>query len=492
VALISLHGGSKVFGLLQFNDSREGRFSAEKIAMLERAAGSLAIALRQRQTLRTLRQSEAGLAAAQRISHIGSWEWDLESDTLRWSDETFRMFDVDPTQLETHRKILDRIHPADRERVDKAHADALSGAREYDVEYRAVWADGSERVVHAQAEVLRDDDGQPVMMLGTVHDISECKRAEEEKAKLQKQLLQAQKLESVGQLAGGVAHDFNNLLTVINGYGDLLLRKLKKEDPLREQVAEIRRAGEQGAALTRQLLVFSREQMVEPKPLDLNDLIKESQAMLQRLVGEDIQVETILAPSLRLIISDPGRLHQILMNLAANARDAMPRGGHFTIKTLNVNIGEAEAAASLGLTPGRFVRLLVSDNGAGIPREIQERIFDPFFTTKDEGKGTGLGLATVYGIVRQSGGAISVRSELGQGTTFDILLPQVQASVPETAGKITSPEPLRGMETVLVVDDRPEVRKLAVGALQDSGYQVLEAAEGSEALQVAKDRSICC
>jgi PAS domain S-box-containing protein len=496
VALISLRGGGEIFGLVQCNDSREGRFTAEKIAMLERAAGSLAIALRQRQSVQalreselSLRQSEAGLAAAQRIAHIGSWERDLHKGTSHWSDETYRILGFTPGQVESHHNaLLGVLHPTVREQVEKSMNDALNEAREYDIEYRICLPDGSEKIIHCQAEFVRDELGKPVTLRGTIHDITERKQAEEEKTKLQSQLLQAQKLESVGQLAGGVAHDFNNLLTVINGYGDLLLRRLKEGDPLREPVAEIRRAGEQGAALTKQLLVFSREQMIEPKPLDVNDLIKESQVMLERLVGEDIQVETILDPSLGFVMSDPGRLHQILMNLAANARDAMPSGGNFTIKTLDVNLGGAKAE-SLGLTPGRFVRLQLSDTGSGIPKEILERIFDPFFTTKGQGKGTGLGLATVYGVVRQSGGAISVVSEPEQGTTFDIYLPRVEMCVLDCTGAIRSPENLHGIETILVVEDRPEVRRLAVDTLQDNGYHVLEAAEGREALQVAKDHS---
>jgi PAS domain S-box-containing protein len=496
--------------------------------------------------------------------------------------------------------------------------DALSGTREYDLQYRIRLPGGSEKVIHAQAEVLRNKDGKPVTMRGTVQDITEYKRAEDavrtseerlrllgdnlpnsmvyqythepdgthrflyvsagierlngvkaedvlkdagvlysqllpgelpalleaervsarelsvferevqmllpdgqlrwmhlisrprrladgrtiwdgvqsdvterkqaekEKAKLKRQLLLAQKLESLGQLAGGIAHDFNNLLTVINGYGDLLLRKLKPGDPLREQVAEIRRAGEQGAALTKQLLAFSREEMIEPKPLGVNDLLHGSQAMLQRLLGEDVQVEIVFDPALGLVMADPGRLHQVLMNLAANSRDAMPRGGKFTISTANVNIGDADVSGTPGLKPGPFVLLQVSDTGTGIPKAIQERIFDPFFTTKAHGKGTGLGLATVYGIVRQSGGAISVCSEPGQGATFNIYLPRVEVRVLEGAGALASPEALRGIETILVVEDRPEVRRLVVDALQGSGYQILEAAAGSEALQVAE------
>jgi PAS domain S-box-containing protein len=435
---------------------------------------------------RALRESTADLAAAQQLAHIGSWQWDIQSDTLRWSDETFRIFDLPREKQIKRREVLARIHPADRERLFAAQKDALSGAKEYDLEYRLCLPDSSDKVIYSQGAVLRKNDGTPVAMHGIVQDITERKRAEEERAKLHSQLLLAQKLESVGQLAGGVAHDFNNLLQVINGYSDLLLRKLKKGDPLREQVAEIRRAGEQGAALTKQLLVFSREQIVEPKPLDLNSLINDSKAMLQRLMGEDIEVETSLSLALGLVMADPGRLHQVLMNLAANSRDAMPRGGKFTIRTANVDISEAETAGSLGLTPGRFLLLQIGDTGSGIPKEFQERIFDPFFTTKGPGKGTGLGLATVYGIVRLSGGAIMVRSEPGHGTTFDILLPRAQVSVSDTAGATTSPRNLRGVETILVVEDRPEVRKLTIAALQDGGYQVLEAAEGSEALLVAE------
>jgi PAS domain S-box-containing protein len=442
-----------------------------------------------KQAEEALRASEAGLAAAQRIAHIGSWSWNVQSEVLFWSDETFRIFDLPPTPSVDRKKALARVHPADRECLLEAQRAALSGNTEYNQEYRIILPNGSEKVIHSQAEVLRNGDGTAATMRGIVHDITATKRAEEEKTKLQKQLLLAQKLESVGQLAGGVAHDFNNLLTVINGYSDLLLRKMKESDPLREQLMEIRLAGRQGATLTKQLLTFSREQIIEPTPADLNNVIQESQEMLQRLVGEDIEVETRLSLALGLILSDPGRLHQVLMNLAANGRDAMPQGGKLTIRTANVDLSEAQTAGSLGLSPGRFVLLQVSDTGTGIRKEIQERIFDPFFTTKGQGKGTGLGLATVYGIVRQSGGAIAVRSESGQGATFDILLPRVEMPAPDAAKTIASPENWHGRETILVAEDRPEVRKLTLDALQDRGYQVLEASEGSEALLLAGSHS---
>jgi signal transduction histidine kinase/CheY-like chemotaxis protein len=326
-----------------------------------------------------------------------------------------------------------------------------------------------------------------VAIQGILVDITGRKRAEEEKAALQRQLALAQKLESVGQLAGGIAHDFNNLLTVINGYSDLLLNRLGEDDPLWKHVAEIRRAGQQGAALTKQLLTFSRGQIVQPKPLCLNDVIAEIESMLRRLMGDDIIVETALDPSLGLVMADPGQLHQVLLNFAANSRDAMPDGGGFRIVTANVEIGEDEVGRMPGLTAGLFVSLQVSDTGTGIPRELQQRIFDPFFTTKGHGKGTGLGLATVYGIVRQNGGVVSVSSEVANGTTFLILLPRIQTPLLDSPAE-DSPKALAGKETVLVVEDRAEIRELIAEALREHGYTVWQAARGSEALEISGRR----
>jgi hypothetical protein len=327
--------------------------------------------------------------------------------------------------------------------------------------------------------------GQPAR-LGIARDITERKRAEKERASLQEQLQQAQKLESIGRLAGGVAHDFNNLLTVINGYGDLVLSQLQEEDPLREHVDEIRKAGERAAELTRQLLVFSRKQIVEPKPLDLNAVVTESEKMLRRLLREDIELVAELDPSLGMVMADPGQLHQVLMNLVVNAREAMHRGGRLTIETANTEVDEVCAAGHPEILPGPFVLLTVSDTGAGIGKEIQKRIFDPFFTTKPDGEGTGLGLSTVYGIVRQCGGAISVFSEPGQGTTFKVYLPRIEATVASAEVAPPSADELRGSGTVLVVDDQEAVRRLAVQVLKHYGYRTLEATEGGEALLLAE------
>jgi PAS domain S-box-containing protein len=376
-----------------------------------------------------------------------------------------------------------------KDELSKAASPQYNRNRIISFESEQLRKDGTTFWAEINAVLIWSDDGQPTGWTGVARDITERKRAEEEEDKLQKQLFQAQKLESIGQLAGGVAHDFNNLLQVINGYSDLLLHKLKNRDSLHRQVAEIRQAGNQGAALTRQLLAFSREQIIEPKRFDLDQLIDDNRAMLQRLVGEDIEIETIPASSPALVMADPGQLHQVLMNLAANSRDAMPRGGKFTIRTTNVDVGKAESANGRGLARGPFVLWQVSDTGTGIPQDVQERIFDPFFTTKEPGKGTGLGLATVYGIVRQSGGTIAVSSELGRGTTFHIYLPRVQGTVSQPDETDRLGEDLRGEETVLVVEDRPDVRNLVVEALQAGGYRVLQAREGSEALQVAEQHS---
>jgi hypothetical protein len=327
--------------------------------------------------------------------------------------------------------------------------------------------------------------GQPAR-LGIARDTTERKRAGEERASLQEQLQRAQKLESIGRLAGGVAHDFNNLLTVINGYADLASNQLQKGDPLREHVAEIRKAGERAAELTRQLLVFSLKHIVEPKPLDLNAVVAESANMLRRVLGEDIEFVTELDPLLGIVMADPGQFHQVLMNLAINARDAMPGGGRLVIATANADLDEECSAAHPEIVPGPFVVLTISDTGTGIEKEIQGHIFDPFFTTKPDGQGTGLGLSTAYGIVRQCGGYISVFSEPGQGATFKVYLPRTEA--PEESARVAAPsaDKGRGSETVLVVEDQEAVRRLTVQMLKSYDYRTLEATQGDEALLLAE------
>jgi PAS domain S-box-containing protein len=312
-------------------------------------------------------------------------------------------------------------------------------------------------------------------------------QAEQEREALQEQLRQSQKVEAIGRLAGGVAHDFNNLLTVIKGYSQLSLAEMKEEDPFRENVEEIKKSADRASDLTRQLLAFSRRQIMEMKVLDLNTILQNLEKMLRRLIGEDIGLTFLSGDDLRRVKVDPGQIEQVIINLSVNARDAMPKGGKLTIETANAVLDEEYARKHIAVKPGQYVMLSVSDTGMGMIPEVREKVFEPFFTTKERGRGTGLGLSTVYGIVKQSGGNIWVYSEPGRGTTFKIYLPQVDEALEELREKEETREVPRGIETVLIVEDDKEVRKLAARILENHGYKVLEASQGSEALPLSKE-----
>ncbi len=305
---------------------------------------------------------------------------------------------------------------------------------------------------------------------------------------LEEQFRQVQKMEAVGRLAGGVAHDFNNLLTVITGYSDLLLAGFDLMDHQRSALEQIRRSAERGGALTNQLLSFSRRQPLEARTVRINELIMQTEKMLRRLIGEDIELVVILAAGMDVVEADPGRLEQVIVNLAVNARDAMPNGGKLTIETATVTLSETFSARKLALEPGRYVLLTISDVGVGMDEETQSHLFEPFFTTKRAGRGTGLGLATAYGIIRQSCGAIHFESELGKGTTAFVYLPLA----PDPALQSMEASPSRfatgGAETILVVEDEARVRKLIVDVLRSQGYTVVEATRGEEAVRLCKRR----
>jgi len=311
-----------------------------------------------------------------------------------------------------------------------------------------------------------------------VRDITENKR-------LQKEFFVAQKMEAIGRLAAGVAHDFNNLLTVIISYSSMILADMSVDDATYAGVVEIDKAGERAAALTRQLLAFCRRQVLQPKVLNINSVVADIDRMLRRLIGEDIDLVTILDPALESIKADPGQIEQVVMNLAVNARDAMARGGKLTVETANVEFDSAYTQRHVAISPGPYVMLAVTDTGTGMDTETQARIFEPFFTTKGPGEGTGLGLATVYGIVQQSAGKILVYSEPGHGTTFRIYLPRVREAL-EARQPRAQPAPSEGTETVLVVEDEDVIRLLVCGVLKKAGYSVLEAKNGTEALLVAE------
>jgi PAS domain S-box-containing protein len=307
-----------------------------------------------------------------------------------------------------------------------------------------------------------------------------------ERKQLEQQFRHSQKMEAIGQLAGGVAHDFNNILTVINGYSELVLGQIPPENPLRNQLNEVKKAGERAAGLTRQLLAFSRQQVLAPQVLDLNQVVANVQAMLKRLIGEDIDLVTTPAEGLGQVKADPGQIEQVLLNLAVNARDAMPKGGRLSIKTANAQLGVAASQGLESVVPGYYVLLSVGDSGTGIDAETRKRIFEPFFTTKEKGKGTGLGLSTVYGIVKQSGGHIEVESELGRGTTFKIYLPRVEMTVVAKAPEKQNTELPLGTETILLVEDEPSVRLLVRTTLEAHGYDMLESTHGIEAMMIAQ------
>jgi PAS domain S-box-containing protein len=346
---------------------------------------------------------------------------------------------------------------------------------EYEKEY--LRKDGSLVATSLTVFVVKNREGQPGALAAIIKDVTERKT-------LEMQLFQAQKMEAIGQLTGGIAHDFNNLLTIVNGYSEMLLQTLPASDPQRDNAVQIKEAGERAVLLTRQLLAFSRRQMLEPKVLDLNAVVTNTEKMLTRMIGEDIQLVAALMPRLGRVKADPGQIEQVIVNLAVNARDAMPQGGKLTIETANVELDENFARRHVVVKPGQYVMLAASDTGCGMDAETQKRIFEPFFTTKERGKGTGLGLATVYGIVKQSGGSIWVYSEVGRGTTFKMYLPRVEEEPDAVLPGTVRAAPLKGTETILLVEDDTPLRKLTLAILRHGGYDVLSAASREEALQL--------
>lgn len=370
------------------------------------------------------------------------------------------------------------LHPEDHDRI-LANESTLETTSHLIVEYRFCRRDGTYFWVRDEKRVLFDSHHQPTEIVGSWSDITERVRLEE-------QLRQSQKMEAVGQLAGGIAHDFNNLLTVIIGYSDLLLAKMPSTDPRWANVVDIKHAGEQAATLTRQLLAFSRKQILEPKIIDLNETVSQIEKMLRRLIGEDIILTTILPPSVSKVKVDPGQLEQVIINLAVNARDAMPQGGHLTIETGMTELSEAYCQSRPECTPGWYTQFSLSDTGCGMSSEVRNHIFEPFFTTKEQGKGTGLGLATVFGIVKQSGGHIEVYSEVGVGTSFKIYLPAIEEKWTVLQTETPTADNQHGSEIILLVEDEAIVRTIARLSLETFGYQVIEAGSGADALELAK------
>jgi two-component system, cell cycle sensor histidine kinase and response regulator CckA len=376
---------------------------------------------------------------------------------------------------------FEQVHPDDRQIVVDATADARRTGVGRRIEYRMRHKDGSWVYLESTASPVMNTKGEVENLVIVNRDISERRRLEE-------QLRQSQKMDAIGRLSGGVAHDFNNLLGVIIGYAEILQERIPETDSMRAPVDQIIKAGSRASSLTKQLLAFSRQQVMEPKILLLNAVVSDTEKMLRRLIGEDIELLTSLEPSLGKIRADQGQIEQVIMNLVVNARDAMPEGGRLVIETSNFEIDDKFARRyAYPVLPGSYVLLTVRDNGIGMDTATQQRIFEPFFTTKEKGKGTGLGLSLVYGVVKQSGGYIDVVSTRGKGTTFNIYLPRVGQNVAETRTiGPDRPEELRGTETILLAEDEDTLRALTRHLLELYGYRVLEACDGNQALQLSE------
>ncbi len=429
-----------------------------------------------------LSRSDRRLALALEAARMGSWYWSVDGDTLSWDEHLRRLYGLGSDDVVTgYEQFLARVHPDDRGFVEQAVCDALGNGGQLDYEFR-VLVDGQTRIIADRGQVVCDAEGRPRYVTGVCMDVTERRRADE-------QLRQAHRMESVGRLAGGVAHEANNQMSVVLGATHFLLRRNDLPPDARADVEQIRNAAERTASVTAQLLAFSRRQVLRPSRVVLNDIVRGWESVVRRVMGEDITIALGLDPAAGAVTADAGQLQQVLLNLALNARDAMPKGGHLSIETSAADLGEGYAAMHPGVPvrPGRYALLAVSDSGHGMSRETLEQVFEPFFTTRPVGQGTGLGLSTVYGIVKQSDGYVWAYSEVDQGTTIKVYLPQTTVDAPPAAASGPEPPPASG--TVLVVEDDDLVRQLTARALAEVGYQVLEAAGAEAALTILEDRS---
>jgi len=504
LAAVPVLAGSTVWGHMSFYQHGQAEWSAAELAAVKAAAGLLGAAIRRREIEQSLYQAHEDLECrvyertrtlVQEVEERRSVE-----EVLRQAEQRFRavfdgapiglkLMDLDGCIVETNRAFQQMLgysseqlrgrpfselaHPDDFEIAVLCFGELVLRKRDrYQMEKRYYRNDGTTMWARLTVSLL-DWSGGDSFAIGMVEDVTEHKQLEE-------QFRQSQKMEAIGRLAGGVAHDFNNLLTVIKGYSELLLKRMDADHPMRKNLGQIRKAAERAASLVSQLLSFSRKQLIEPRVLDLNNLVRDVEKMLRRLIGEDIQMVTILQPVSH-VKADPGQLEQVLMNLTVNAKDAMPAGGRIIIETSSVEIMDSSRE---GLAPGSYTVVSIADTGVGMTDLIRSRIFEPFFTTKEVGQGTGLGLSTVYGIVKQSGGAIFVESEPGRGTLFEIFLPSIDAAIQVDTPPLPDSH-TQSSETILVVEDERLVRGLIIETLQERGFRVLAARDGAEACRIA-------
>ncbi|HET7469013.1 MAG TPA: MASE1 domain-containing protein [Gemmatimonadales bacterium] len=427
-----------------------------------------------------LRERDEQLRVALDAARMGVWFWSATENRLTWDDTLRRMYGLGPDDAVTgYHDFLSRVHPEDREFVEGSVRRALAEGGRLDYEFRIVLPDGRVRWISDLGSVVTDSNGKRVGLTGTCQDVTDRRTAEE-------QLRLAHKMESVGRLAGGVAHEANNQMSVVMSAADFILARPDLPAAVRADAEHIRRAAERTAAVTAQLLAFSRRQMLRPQVITLNEVLERFRPVLQRTLGEDCPVTLLLDPGLEPVRADPGQLEQVLLNLAINARDAMPRGGRLTIETSTVELSESSARRpGVRVRPGRYAELAVVDSGHGMDQATLARAFEPFFTTKGVGQGTGLGLATVYGIVKQSDGYVWADSQPGHGTTIRVYLP-VTAVAPEPRSEPASQRPVARGELVLVVEDEAQVRTVAARALTEAGYRVMVAETGERALEMAR------
>ncbi|HYT32590.1 MAG TPA: response regulator [Thermoanaerobaculia bacterium] len=452
---------------------------------ITRLVPSVRRALAEAQERRRSRTADAALRESEEryrsiVEATNEWIWSADIDgRMTYNNQVIEaILGYAPDEL-AGKGAFEYIHEEDRPAAIELLKECVAARRGWNaVTLRWRHKDGTYRSLESNAVPIFGRGGELLGYRGADRDITE-------RIQLEAQLHQSQKMEAIGQLAGGVAHDFNNLLTVILGYCDLLATEVGERSPLLESVSEIRKAGERAASLTRQLLAFSRRQVLEPKVIEINALVSNVEKMLERLIGEDMNLVTVLDPAVGRVRADAWQIEQVILNLAVNARDAMPRGGKLAIETSNVDLDEAYAREHVTVRPGRYIMLAVSDTGAGMSAETKSHMFEPFFTTKGQGKGTGLGLATVYGIVKQSGGYIWVYSEVGRGTTFKVYLPRVDAEADEKVVPAVEPS-TRGTETILLVEDDQAVRALTHTLLESKGYKVLEASGAQEAIAIVR------